>query len=275
MSETKTGRRRQLPRDILWIAVLACVLIAGGVGWLLSGSRPRSVPPARPIPTLPDDIQVRLGKVRLQGISSGTIVWEVEAEHFDWARQRSALVVGGLKQIALLNKGKVELTLSADSLEQNTMSGRITVSGNVVVQGTSLQITAPTAVWDPHREELQFSRPLVMRFGDFTLTSLGATALDVKAGLLTAKGDVTLETQGSVLRAQSVTANLNERSFAMGGPVAASLAVADINAWAEGHRLPVIPEIPGSIKERYREYLEKKAQTVRPGALPRSKGARP
>lgn len=269
------GIRKTMPRDVLWATAAAVLLIAGGLGWFLH-ARPHTVRPASPMPKVPSDIQVRLGKVRLQGISGGKIIWEVEADSFDYAKSRPILTISGLKKVVLLNNGKEELSMTAGVLEQNTMTGRITVSGDVNVTGPSLRMRTSFAAWDPRREALQFPGRLTVRFGDYTLTCEGATQFDVVASLLTSTGGVTLAASGSTLRAQAIRVNVAAQSFEMDGPVVADLSVADMQTWLIDHKPPIIPAIPASVKERYRDYCAKKERAGRPTPrLPRAKGARP
>jgi hypothetical protein len=260
---------------IFWAAAAAVLLIAGGLWWS-ARARPHAASTAVRVPAMPSDIQVRLGKVRLYGISAGKLIWEVEADHFDYAKNRPTLTVSGLKKVTVLNGDKEELTLTASQLEQNTTSGRIILSGDVTVTGPSLKMHTEYASWEPRRDTLQFPGRLTMQLGDYTLTCLGATNFDVIKGLLTGTGGVTLATSGSTLRAESVRVNVIEHSFEMDGPVTAALGIADMETWMAKNQLPEIPAIPDSIKERYRDYTAKKERAVRPTpGLPRPKGDRP
>jgi len=270
-----TGVQKTIPRDAWWATAAAVLLIAGGLLWFLH-ARPHTVRPASPVPVVPSDIQVRLGKVRLQGISGGKLVWEVEAESFDYSKTRPTLTVSGLKKVTVLNGGKTELTLTAATLEQNTMTGRIIISGNVNVAGPSLGMKTESAVWDPRRDLLQFPSRLTVRFGDFTLTCLGTTDFDVVNSQLTGSGGVLLATQGSTLSASTIRVNVADQSFEMDGPMTAALSIADMKTWMAGRQLPKIAPIPAGIKERYSEYCAKKERTYRPtpGRV-RPKGVRP
>lgn len=270
-----THSRKTIPRDALWAAVAAVLLIASGLIWFLR-ARPQTVRPAKPLPAVPADIQVRLGKVKLQGISGGKLVWEVEAEHFDYSKRRPTLTVSGLKKVNVLNDDKVELSLTATTLEQNTITGRVTVFGGVNVTGPSLSMQTETAIWEPRTDALDFPGRLTVRFGDFTLTCRGATHFDVLNGKLAATGGVLVTMQGSTLTASAIRVNVADQSFEMDGPLAAELSIADMQTWLEGRQLPKIPPIPESVKERYAEYCAKKERVVRPTpARPRPKGARP
>jgi len=254
---------------------MAAVVIGGGLWWS-ARTRTHAVRSNTPVPAMPTDIQVRLGKVRLQGISGGKLVWEVEADNFDYAKNRPTLTVSGLKKVVVLNGDKEELSLTASTLEQNTVSGRIILSGDVTVTGPSLKISTPFAAWDPPRDTLQFPGQLTMRFGEYTLACPGATQFDVVNRLLTSTGGVTLATSDSMLRAAAVRVNLAAQSFEMDGPVTVDLSIADIQTWMATHQLPTIPPIPDSIKERYRDYCAKKERALRPmPGRPRPKGARP
>jgi|GEM_PF-1527400 len=261
-----------ISRAMVWVAAAGVLALAGGLYWF---ARPHSGRPLDP-PASPSDIQVHLGKVRLRGISGGKLVWEVEAENFDYAKNSPKLTVSGLQKVAVLNGDKEELTLTASTLEQNTASGRIILSGDVEVSGPSLKMRTPYVTWEPRQDVLQFPGRLDLGFGGYTLTCPGVTQFDILAGLLTSSGGVTLAASNSTLRAASIRVNVAEQSFEMGGPVTAELAVADMETWMAKNRLPEIPPIPDSIKERYHAYNAKKERAFRPTpGLPRPKGARP
>ena len=244
------------PRDAALAAVAAVLLLAGGLTWL-ARERVRVVPPARPTPIMPADIQMRLGKVRLHGVSKGKLIWEVEAENFDLLKDRPLLRISGLKKAVILNGTTSELTLTADALERNTLTGEMTVQGQVTVTGKSLLLRTPYASWDPAREVLLFPGRFSAQFGDFTLSSMGATQYDVKANLLVSRGGVLLAMPGGTIRAGSINVNLATHAYTLDDGVVAEFNVGALTAWMAGQALPTIPEIPAGIKARYREYLAK------------------
>lgn len=260
-----------MTRDLKMATLLAITLIAGGVWWL-SWTHRHSVAPARPTPVVAGDLSMRLGKVRLHGISGGKVLWEIEAENFDFAKNRPLLRVSGLKKVSLLNEGKIDLTLSADALERNTYTGEITISGNVTVLGNGLAVRAPFAAWDPRRELLQFPRNFTAQFGDYTLSSMGNTVYDVKAGIFRSNGGVLLTAKGNTLRAGSIEVEMATQNFHLYEPVAAELDIANLDAWMSGDPLLRIPEIPASIRQRYHAYRTKTGSTpavVPPARTPR------
>jgi len=242
----------------VWLAgALAVLLTAGGIGWFLA-ARPRRVAPATPIPLVPDDVQLRLGKVRLQGVSGGQVAWEVEADHFDFAKNRPLLRITGIRQAALLHDGKQDITLTADAIERNTATGEIAVSGNVVLAAPQLQVRVPYAGWNPFTESLRFPRDFTARFADFAVTCGGAMLFDIKAGSLAGDGGVTVTLPGGTLRAERVIISVPTQRLLL-DEMQADLAVAELEMWAAGHAVPTMPEIPASIKARYQKYLRERA----------------
>jgi hypothetical protein len=250
--------RTTIPRDVIVAGLVAVLLLAGGLWWL-ARQRPHTLLPAKPVPKVPADIQIRFGKVQLRGVSGGKVVWEVEAENFDMFKSRQVLRVTGLKKVNILNNGKQELTLTADSLERDAVSGSISVNGNVCVTGTMLAVRSPYAVWNPISETLIFPSVSV-QFGDCLLSCLGATSFDVKSGEMVSSHGVTLTVQGSSMRADRIRVNLADQSFSVGDTVIAEVPVADLNAWSVGHHVPRIPGIPESIKKRYRDFKQRMAR---------------
>ena len=110
-----------------------------------------------PTPTIPNDIEIRLTNVHLHGISGGKVVWEMVADDFSMSKTRPLLHIRGLKQVAVVNAGKQEITVSADIVEKNTISGDITLSGNVCVAGDKLLMHTPMVVWEALKRDLALS----------------------------------------------------------------------------------------------------------------------
>lgn len=266
-------RRKHTTRNFTWRelglpALLALALLAGGGWWLLRAQPPRRVSPARPTPTMADDVTLRLGKIHLRGLTGGKITWEIEAENFDLARDRPLQRIDGVKKVALLHNGKQELALTAGVMERNTASGDITLDGGVTVSGKGIRLQTPSAQWDAVREQLLFPAQFTAHCGDFSLTNLGATSYDVITGTLNCTGGIALTMRGNTLRAQAARINVATQAFVLTGPVAAELDVAEMAAWTQGDRLPEIPVIPESIKQRYQQYCVEQT-------LPHGKGVRP
>lgn len=256
MNGERPGTRQPISRDVWLAGVLAMALLVGGAGWFLA-ARPRRIPPARPIPVVPADVQLRLGKVRLQGVADGQVAWEVEADHFDYAKNRPLLRITGIRKAAILRHGKQEVTLTADALERNTATGEITVSGNIVLAGPGLGVRVPFASWNPFMETLRFPGDFAAQLGDYHLACFGAMIFDIKAGTLAGDGGVEVTTRGGVLRAQRVVVDVAAQRLTLDG-VGADLEVAEMQAWAAGRDVPKVPEIPASIKARYEEYKRRR-----------------
>ena len=245
---------RAVPREIRWAALLAVVLLAGGGWWLLRAGGVHLVPPATPTPIIPKDIELRLNHVRLHGVSGGKVVWEIDADNFNFAKDRPLLTVQGVKRIALINAGKQELTLSAGTLTRNTVTGDISVTDNVTIAGNGILIHTPAVAWDPRAEALVLPGQCAMQVGDYLVSSLGASRYQMHTGLLTSTGGVTLTLRGSTLRAGGIAVAVASGEYTLTEPVAAELAVADLADWAAGKHLPALPDIPAGIRQRYQEF---------------------
>jgi len=248
---------RIMPRELWWVSVLAVVLVAGGVWWLLPRGHRHLILPAVPTPTVPDDIQIRLSNVHLRGVSDGKVVWEVIADNFDLSKNRPVLHIQGLKQVSVLNDGKQELSVTADAVEQNTVTGNISLLGNVNVTGAKLLMHTPSVIWDALHSSLHFPKDVSAQVGDFTLALSGSTAFDARNYRLHCDGPVVLITQGNSIRAGSADIDMQTKEFNLHRPVQAEFKVADMEAWAAGQNLPQIPTIPPGVQQRYRDYCRK------------------
>lgn len=257
-------------RSVGWGIALAIVLLVGGVGWLTRGRRPVVVPlsPERPVPS---GVEMHLGTVRIHGVSGGKIDWEMEAENIDLLKSQPTMRVQGLKRAVMLNGTKVELSLTADTLERNNSTGDIRLLGAVTVHGPQLVLRTPLVTWDARHEELQFPQTFTARAGEFTVIANKAT-YEVTAGRLRCDGQVKLDIQGNTLAAGSALLNLPNQSYTLADTVRADLDVTDVQAWVGGQSLPAIPPIPDKVKARYLAYCRKHGERL-PG--PPQKGIRP
>jgi lipopolysaccharide export system protein LptA len=258
---TEHNTRRTLTPGIFLAGALAVLLIAGGSWWFLRGQH-GLVSPAKPTATIADDIEVRLDRPIIRGVSRGKIIWEIKADHFDLAKNRPLVHIRGLKRVAMMHDGKAEFEVTATELEQNRHTGDLNITGNVTLTGNKLIMRTPTVSWDNRRQVLDFPGKLSAQIGDFSLTAAGGS-YDVRAATLHANGPVTLTTQGNTMRAAHVEAAVLTQRFALSGPVSATLEVADIEEWTAGNRLPAIPPIPDGVRARYRDYCIKRGIAVK------------
>lgn len=252
---------------LLLVACLACVLIGAGLWWF--GTQRMSAPPRigllRPPLEVPADIEMRLNKVRIHGIEGGKIAWEIDADHFELTKPNPRPVwrFTGIKQVAILNGEKKELTVSTDLLERDTLSGSIALEGSVMLAGDQILMRAPAVRWDARKEVLTIPKDFAAKIGDIALTVQGDTSYDLKAGVLKCHGGVRVGIMGNTMRAGSAVVQVSDRSFTLHNPVTAVLKVADMEDWAEGRNVPALPSIPEGIKKRYEDYCRRQqAQSV-------------
>jgi hypothetical protein len=233
--------------------MVAGLLFASGLCWLMR-SPVRKIAPYHPISGLPDNIEMRLNHVVFHGVSGGKIVWEIEADHFDVTQNQVSFRATGLKRIALLKEGKQELMVSAESLERNIFTGDIALAGHVTVMGDNMLLRTPNIVWNDRLQLFTVPGQIGAQFGDITLTSDGGTVYNVNAATVRANGHLLLAVKGNAFSAHGASLNLVTQTFSIDGPAHAKAIVADLQQWGHGQNLPHIPEIPESIKERYRAF---------------------
>ncbi|HEY3378901.1 MAG TPA: hypothetical protein VGL77_15555 [Armatimonadota bacterium] len=238
-------------------ALLAVVLIVGGGWWLWRGGHHARLP-AELAPNIPDDIALRLDHVTFRGLSGGKIVWEVVADHFDLTKDQLKFNVNGLKRVALLNEGRQELMVSADSLERDMSNGNISVQGHVLMTGTDLVFRTPGLAWDDQRQVLNIPHALAAQLGDISIVAKDGATYDVAHGYLRCPGPIVIGTRGNVLRAGAALFSAHGQQFTLFTPVSADLLIADTGS--AGYVLPQIPEIPMQIIERYRTYCRRLGQ---------------
>jgi len=248
----------QLERKGIWLsALLAIVLIAGGLWWILHAKH-LNIPPVTIIPNLPPSIEFRLNHVTLHAISNGKIVWEIDADHFDLTKDQRSFVVGGLQKMALVKDGKEELTVNADGLEQNIITGDISIYGHVSVMGTNLTFRTPGASWSDRTQTLFLPEQFAGQFGDITVVAEKGARYQVNGSLLHCEGNVTVGYNGNIVRAAGLELNAVLNQLTVKGPVHARLVVDDIQQWSEGLNVPKVPEIPQSVKDAYRNHCIEK-----------------
>ncbi len=248
-----------LPPRWLLAAIAMGALLLGSVGvrWLMRGSI-RMIGRNQPIITgLPGNIEMRLNNVVFRGVSGGKIVWEVAADHFDVAKDQYTFRASALKRIALLKDGHQELTVSADSLERNILTGDIALAGLVTVQGKDILLRTPNIVWNDRMQIFTIPGQLDAQIGEITLSSAANTVYNVSAATVHADGHIHLAVQRNSFDARGVTINIVSQSFTIDGPAHAQAVVGDVQQWGNGQHLPQIPAIPAPIKERYQAYLRK------------------
>ncbi len=216
---------------------------------------------------MPDDVEIRLSNVHLHGVSGGKVVWDMIADDFDMSKTRPLLHIQGLKQVALLNEGKDTLNVSADNVEKNTISGDITLNGNVAVTGDHLLMHTPLVTWQALSGILCLPQQFSAQLGDYALAVSGNTTFNTQTNLLHCVGAVTVMTQGNTIHAGGADVDVARRTFVMHRPVQADFEVADVQEWTMGINRPELPAIPLGVQERYRDYCQQQGLPI-PAILP-------
>jgi hypothetical protein len=232
-------------------AALAALLLGGGIWWLVADHTPRRLAPARPVPAVAGNVELRLGRPTIHLVSKGKVVWTVEAANLDTLKDRSLLRITGLRQAMVEKTGHAPLTITAGVLEQDLYTNNITLSDAVTVTAPELTLRSPLVVWDAFTEVLQFPKTFSAQLGDYTVTTATPTYFDVKAASLRCYGPVVLAAKGNTLRALGMEFNVADQSFALIGPMVAEMNVASMASWAEGKNVPTLPRIPHNIEDRY------------------------
>lgn len=242
----------------LWIAAaLAALLISGGVWQFVRGRSPGILPVDPRSYMKDDDWLLRLNHVQFHGISNGKIVWEVYADHVDLSKDQLIYTVGGLKKMALLQNGVQELTVNADGLQQNVITGDINIYGAVTVMGKDITLSTPGVIWQDRLQALLVPQRLSGQFGDIAVVADKGARYSVKDGHLQSQGTLMVSCGGNVMNAGGIRLDVRGQAFTLAGPIHVKYLLDDVEAWAEGKRVPKIPDIPDAIKERYRDYCRK------------------
>ncbi len=264
-------------KAVAWAAVLAICCLGGGLWWLFGrpGFAPRPIEPVHPISTAEEGLEFRFSSVTIHGVSGGKVAWKIYAKQFDQLKDQPVLRVIGLKHAFVGEKGQQPLTVTADSLEHNTVSGDMTLAGSVTVLGPDLTMRTPFVTWSGIREVLQFPQQFSAQVGEYTLSTTALASYDVKSGQLVCSGPVLLSAGNNTLRAMGITVDTPKGRFVLDGPVAAEFDVSDPDAWAEGRALPPIPRIPEAIERRYQKDRQQQSAAPPAGARSSGKGARP
>ena len=92
--------------------------------------------------------------------------------------------------MALLKDGKQQLTLTADRLQRNTLTGDITVDGNVNITGDDIFMRMPTVTWNDRLQHLTIPQQCSAQFGDITLTLEQGATYNVLDGMLRCDGRI-------------------------------------------------------------------------------------
>jgi len=225
------------------------------------------VAPAQPITQETSNSELTLGRVRIHGIAKGKIAWELEADNFDMAKNSPMLRITGVK---MLDQGKQDLMIKADCLERNTMTGDVTMSGNVTLIGPKMLMRTPSIRWSATRTVLELPQRFTAQIGDFAIKAEQGALYDVKAGTLRSDGKVVIATQGNVIRAMGCFLVIPDKTCSLTGPAEAELETQDIASWSEGKSRPELPKIADDVKKRYQLYLHQPNAAMSPmGGMPR------
>jgi len=257
-----------------WIILLAMLLATGGAWWLLLGHH-RVSKQALPAQSIPNDIEMHLSKVHLHGVSRGKVVWEMVADDFDQSKSRPSLHIQGLSRVAVLQNGKQALNVSADSVEKNTISGDITMNGNVCVTGEKLDMHTSSVTWQALRGVLSFPMPFTAQLGDYNLTASGRLTYDIQENHLRCNRPLTVTMQGDTIKAGGADVDMAHQCLTLSNMVSGDFAVASLQDWAAGHHIPCIPQIPPGVQTRYREYCQQQGLPLPAPWTPAVTGTRP
>jgi hypothetical protein len=229
-------------------------MIGGGVYWLMDGPPNPSL--TRPNTDIPANDEMRLNHVTFRGLSKGKVTWEIVADHFDIGNEQSAMTFVGLKRAVLERDGKQELTITADSLQRNTLSGDLSITGHVAVEGSNISFKTPLLSWSDRGQVLDIPQKISAQLGDITLTADGGAVYAVTSAQLRCTGQLTLGVRGNLLQAKGAVIDTRAHAFSLIGPVHATIVVDDVQQWIAGKDVPHIPDLPKDIRQRLQAYTQ-------------------
>ncbi|MEI6519293.1 MAG: hypothetical protein WCO98_04550 [bacterium] len=235
--------------------LLTTAVIIGVVIYIIN-KKPVDVNNGTPPPNS-TSVDLHLKTVKIHGVSNGKIVWQVEAANFDMTKSNT-LSITGLKKIIMLNGATEEFTITAATLNRNLNSGDFGLEGGVKLIGKSIEMAAKSVLWNDYGQEMIIPSDLTAKVGDYNLSAPAGAIYKLTNKTLTCTGGITLTSGANSITAASATFDIIKDEMTLDNGVNISLSVNDISNWATGAPLPEIPPIPPGIKERYKEYQQKK-----------------
>ena len=204
---------------------------------------------------LPDDITLRFNRVTFRGLADGKVVWEVSADRFEVSKDQSTFLAHGINKMTLLKEGKQEVTMSADRLKRNMLTGDIDIAGHILLTGPELTARTENMQWNDRLQHFTMPEKLAAQFGDFAVHAERGANYNATDRLLHVEGKVSIRHRENSFESAGIMIDAQRKVAIVYGPVRARVKVADIEAWSAGKNLPKIPEIPQAIRDRYAEYL--------------------
>lgn len=238
---------------LLTIAVIIGVLI------FLINRKPMDIKPVPPNSNNSGNIDLHLKTVKIHGVSNGKIVWQIEASNFDMTKSNT-LSITGLKKIIMLNGTTEEFSITASSLTRNLYSGDFGLDGGVKMIGKSIELAAQSVMWNDYGQEMRIPGNLTAKFGDYSLSAPAGAIYNLTNKTLTCTGGIILTSGENSISASTAIFDIMKDEMTLDNGVNISFSVNDISSWASGAPLPLIPDIPPGIKERYKEYQKKKGR---------------
>lgn len=252
------------------IAGIAIVLLAA-LGWWWWRGRHNAA--AVQTPTWPNDMEMTFNKVRIHSVSGGKIVWEIEAERFDLLRDRPVVRMTGITRAVALNETVTEMTITATTLERNTYTGDMSITGPITMTGDKISALATFARWNAQQEILTFEQQSSVTAGEYQFNTGGVVNYDMKLATLNATGLLEMTMPGATLNAGNVLLEINSKRVTLDNAVTLSMDVAAFDNIVNGAKLPEIPQLPAGVRERAAKYQQEQtgnsaAPNPRPVPIP-------
>jgi len=213
-------------------------------------------------------MEMTFNKVRIHSVSGGKIVWEIEAERFDLLRDRPVVRMTGITRAVALNENTTELTLSATSLERNTYTGDMRITGPISLKGDNISAVATFAGWNAQRELLTLEQQSTVTAGIYQFDTGGVVSYDMKQGTLNSAGPLTMSMPGATLNAGNALVEIKAQRVTLDNAVTLDMDVSTVENLASGAKLPEIPPIPAGIRERAEKYQQQAGSEANPTPAP-------
>ena len=200
---------------------------------------------------------ILLKDVTLRSLSGGKLLWKVKMQDVLVDDLREQLTVKGLEKAELQYDDKTELTVTAGNLVRNQRTGNIVITDNVNITGKDIFMSTKYVEWVDKAGLLRFDS-ITAQFGDLSVKANNAE-YDVLNTNLVVTGIISISTQGNQLTAQNGgNVKADGSYFELKGPAKAEVFGASLEEWLVKNKKPKTPEIPQAIKERYKDYKNKK-----------------
>lgn len=169
--------------------LLSIVLIAVGIVIVVyMGYRRLSETPELILSTIQDGADMSIGKIHQTATRDGKREWSLEAASAHYMENKKEVILNELSVTFYLDDGD-EVYLTAERGVLNTGSNDIEVSGNVIINKDTYQLTTEKLNYE-NKQRIIFTRGPVLLTGEDARVSANSASLDLNTKTIILKGNV-------------------------------------------------------------------------------------